>query len=56
MYKGTQIQEAFCFFSESNSCFPSISTLKLKNGKVVKMSELQIGDQVKTGNRKKTVK
>ena len=44
------------YISEQNACFPSISTLQLKNGKVVKMSELQIGDQVKTGNRKKTVK
>ena len=30
-------------------CFPSASKVKLKNGKSVMMSELQIGDQVQTG-------
>ena len=40
-------------FTLDHDCFPSISTLQLKNGEVVKMSELQIGDQVKTGDRKK---
>ena len=30
-------------------CFPSASKVKLKNGKSVMMSGLQIGDQVQTG-------
>ena len=32
------------------TCFPSTSKVKLGNGKVVTMSELQLGDQVQTGN------
>ena len=31
------------------SCFPAIATVKLENGNSVTMSDLQIGDQVKTG-------
>ena len=31
-------------------CFPSTATVNLHNGKTVKMSELQRGDQVPTGN------
>ena len=30
-------------------CFPSVAKTKLKNGKLVPMSELQIGDKVQTG-------
>ena len=30
-------------------CFPAISTVQLENGNLVTMSELQIGDRVKTG-------
>ena len=30
-------------------CFPSTAKVNLKDGKVVTMSELKIGDQVKTG-------
>ena len=36
--------------STSNGCFPSTSRVTLENGKSVAMSELQIGDRVKTGN------
>ena len=31
------------------ACFPSVARVRLHNGKVVTMSELQIGDQVQTG-------
>ena len=55
MYKGTDTR-SILYFSGTKACFPSISTLKLKNGELVKMSELQIGHQVKTGNRKKALK
>ena len=30
-------------------CFPAVAEVKLKNGKSVPMSELEIGDQVQTG-------
>ena len=33
----------------SKKCFPSTAKVKLESGKFVKMSELQIGDQIKTG-------
>ena len=35
--------------SSSPSCFPSTASLNLENGKMVAMSELQIGDLVPTG-------
>ena len=35
-----------------NSCFPSMATIKLENGKIITMSELQKGDKVQIGNRK----
>ena len=38
-----------CDCGEKN-CFPSTSKIKLANGKSVMMSELQLGDQVQTGN------
>ena len=39
-----------CSLSDSGGgCFPSTATVQLQNGKMVKMSELQIDDQVKTG-------
>ena len=31
------------------ACFPSVARVRLHNGKVVTMSELEIGDQVQTG-------
>ena len=31
------------------SCFPSVSRVKLENGKFKPMSELQMGDKVQTG-------
>ena len=30
-------------------CFPAIATVQLENGNLVTMSELPIGDRVKTG-------
>ena len=33
----------------SKKCFPSTAKVKLESGKLVKMSELQIGDQIETG-------
>ena len=32
-----------------SKCFPSFAKVSLKNGKSVRMSELQIGDEVQTG-------
>ena len=32
-----------------SKCFPSLVRVKLQDGRLVKMSELQIGDQVQTG-------
>ena len=32
------------------SCFPSMAKIKLENGVSITMSELQVGDQVQTGN------
>ena len=42
------------FFSESSGCFPSMTKIVLENGKSVIMSELKIGDKVKTGKKFKT--
>ena len=36
-------------YSAQYSCFPSMAKVKLKNGKTVTMSELEIGDRVQTG-------
>ena len=33
-------------------CFPSNTKIKLGNGQIVMMSDLQKGDKVQTGNRK----
>ena len=41
--------------SEGGGCFPSLAEVKLKNGKSVTMSELQIGDQVQTGMKSVTM-
>ena len=41
-------------FLESSGCFPSMAKVMLENGKSVIMSELQIGDKVKTGIKFKT--
>ena len=38
----------FIFFKE---CFPSTAKINLENGNVITMSELQIGDRVKTGRK-----
>ena len=35
--------------SGGGGCFPSTARVELQNGKMVKMFELQIDDQVKTG-------
>ena len=33
----------------SGGCFPSVSKVNLENGKIVKLSQLKIGDKVQTG-------
>ena len=38
-----------CYNCAEVDCFPGTAKVNLHNGKSVKMSELQIGDQVKTG-------
>ena len=35
----------------SGGCFPSTSRIQLKNGKLLPMSELQIGDKIQTGKK-----
>ena len=40
-----------CGCDISSSCFPSASKVYLENVKSVTMSELQLGDRVKTGNK-----
>ena len=37
------------YFYEQTGCFPSTARVHLENGKVVTMSELQVGDRVQTG-------
>ena len=39
-----------CDCKKRKKCFPSNSKVKLANGNSVMMSELQLGDQVQTGN------
>ena len=39
-----------CCNCHKYDCFPSAGKVKLENGKVVQMSELQVGDKVQTGN------
>ena len=34
------------------TCFPSAVKVNLKNGKTVRMTELQIGDQIKSGEQR----
>ena len=40
------------FLVVKKGCFPSKTKVKLENGKIVTMSELQKGDKVQTGNKK----
>ena len=40
-----------CCDCGSSSCFPSTSKVNLESGKSVTMSELQLGDRVKTGKK-----
>ena len=42
------------YFAEEpdDFCFPSLATIKLENGKIITMSELQKGDKVQIGYRK----
>ena len=40
---------AFCSISNSSGCFPSTAQVTLNMGKSITMSELEIGDKVKTG-------
>ena len=39
------------FITFAEGCFPSLTKVKLENGKSVAMSELQIGDKVQTGKQ-----
>ena len=34
---------------ESSSCFPSVATVEVESGKSVTMSDLNIGNRVRTG-------
>ena len=36
-------------FIESSSCFPSVATVEVESDKSVTMSDLKIGDRVRTG-------
>ena len=38
-----------CCNCVDSSCFPSAGKVNLENGKVVMISELQVGDKVQTG-------
>ena len=40
-----------CDCGSSRACFPSTSKVNLESGKSVTMSELQLGDRVKTGKK-----
>ena len=40
-----------CCECPKKGCFPSSAKVYLENGKSATMSELQIGDQVQTGNK-----
>ena len=42
-----------CKENKPAACFPSAAKVTLKNGKLVKMSELKTGDKVQTGNEEK---
>ena len=37
------------FLCTSGGCFPSLANVMLRNGKSIRISELKIGDQVRTG-------
>ena len=37
------------FITFVEGCFPSVAKVKVENGKLLAMSELQIGDKVQTG-------
>ena len=50
IYVLTQAYAVYLHFVGS-SCFPSQTKIKLENGEIVKMSELQEGDKVQTGNK-----
>ena len=39
----------YLFTDSGGGCFPSSARVNLPNGKVISMSELQIGDKVQTG-------
>ena len=46
----TQAYVVYLYFLDK-SCFPSQTKIKLENGEIVTMSELQEGDKVQTGNK-----
>ena len=39
----------FVLFLHTGSCFPSLAKVMLRNGKSIRISELKVGDQVRTG-------
>ena len=43
------LMDSVLFTDKKKGCFPSTARVNLENGKVIKMSELQIGDKVQTG-------
>ena len=49
--KNRVVDKGICSISHlTGKCFPSITNIKLRNGKIVMMSDLQKGDRVQTGN------
>ena len=50
IYTFTQAHIVYFLFLDA-PCFPSKTKIKLENGKIVTMSELQKGDKVQTGNK-----
>ena len=52
MFTNTHMVFFHFVVQRDNGCFPSKSKVKLENGDIVTMSELQKGDKVQTGNKK----
>ena len=50
------IKENTVYILDSGGCFPSTAKVNLKNGKVVPMSDLKIGDEVQTGTNTEEIK
>ena len=54
-YVFTQAHIIYFYLLGSEYCFSSKTKLKLENGKIVTMSELQEGDKVQTGKKNSPV-